>query len=116
MAVVHSNRYMYGNTLCTIDFGMFLLFFNSLLYSKEALSPSLYLSILLVNFLYCIQWRHIPAAWPDDGPMKIQLHTILHKMKYRPQKVVKKMSRKGPKVGQGMLDFVEDYCLGVKLH
>ena len=23
------------------------------------------------------------------------------------------MSRKGPKVGQGMLDFVEDYCIGV---
>ena len=26
------------------------------------------------------------------------------------------MSRKGPKVGQGMLDFVEDYCVGVKSH
>ena len=26
------------------------------------------------------------------------------------------MSRKGPYVGQGMLDFVEDCCLGVKSH
>ena len=26
------------------------------------------------------------------------------------------MSRKGPKVGQGMLDFIEDCCIGVKLH
>ena len=27
-----------------------------------------------------------------------------------------KMSWKGPKVGQGMLDFVEDCCIGVKSH
>ena len=26
------------------------------------------------------------------------------------------MSRKGPEVGLGMLDFVEDCCLGVKSH
>ena len=26
------------------------------------------------------------------------------------------MSRKGPKVGQEMLDFVEDCCIGVKSH
>ena len=26
------------------------------------------------------------------------------------------MSRKGPKVSQGKLDFVEDCCLGVKSH
>ena len=26
------------------------------------------------------------------------------------------MSRKGPEVGQGKLDFVEDYCVGVKSH
>ena len=28
----------------------------------------------------------------------------------------KYMSRKGPKDGQGMLDFVENCCLGVNLH
>ena len=26
------------------------------------------------------------------------------------------MSPKGPRVGQGMLDFVEDCCIGVKSH
>ena len=26
------------------------------------------------------------------------------------------MSRKGPKVGQGMLDSVEDFCVAVKSH
>ena len=26
------------------------------------------------------------------------------------------MSGKGPEVGKGMFDFVEDYCVGVKSH
>ena len=29
---------------------------------------------------------------------------------------VQYMSRKGPEVGKGMLDFDEDYCKGVKSH
>ena len=36
------------------------------------------------------------------------LYLILHNTVF--------MSRKGPKVGQGMLDFVEDYHLGFKSH
>ena len=38
------------------------------------------------------KWRHVGASLPNDFPQKKQLY----------------MSRKGPVVGKGMLDFVED--------